>query len=109
MARFSQAASSCSDPITLTSCIARARHAGTGLAHDLLVDQGVHLEPRDQPAMTGSRMSASIHSVRSSRRLRPARVEAGDVLDARVGLEPFGEQRAELAADAGDEHPAARH
>jgi hypothetical protein len=31
------------------------------------------------------------------------------VLDLRVGLEPLGEEAAHVAADAGDQHPAAGH
>ena len=59
--------------------------------------------------IAGSRMSASMKLGALERDARRAGVEAGDVLDVRVVLEPRGELRADVAADAGDEDPAPRH
>ena len=47
--------------------------------------------------------------VRLERRGGAADVQAGDVLDLGVGLQPPSEARADRAADTGDQHAAARH
>ena len=105
-----QAPSSCSEPITLMSCIVRADMPGARLADDRVVDDRVDLRARDQRGDSGSRMSAWINSVRRERLCAAPRVEARRrASNVRVALEPAREERPEVAPDAGDQHPAAGH
>ena len=87
----SQAASSCSVPITLISCSARAGLPGSGyqrIPQWTTVSTSVAGSSRESTAL---RMSASMKSVRDELGRRRAAVDPGDVGDRRVALEPAGE------------------
>ncbi len=101
--------SSCSEPITLMSCIVRGDMPGPGWRTIELCTTVSTSARAISGAISGSRMSARISSVRLERAARRARVDADHRLDLRVALEALGEQRAEVAPDAGDQHPAAGH
>ena len=105
----SHAARSWSVPITLMSCIARDDIPGPGwrtICSWTIVSTPVGGISRP---ISGSRMSASMNSVRSSGELGAAGVEAGHVLHLGIALEPLREEAPHVAAHAGDQHPAAGH
>ena len=105
----SQAASSWSVPITLTSCIARGDIPGPGwrtiCSWTIVSTPGRRDQPPDlRVADVGLDELGALEGD-----LRAARVEAGHVLDLGVALEPLREEAPDVAAHAGDQHPAAGH
>ena len=104
----SQAASSCREPITLMSCIAREDMPGPGCLDDLVVHDRVDLELRDELRYHRVADIGVDHLGSLEIDLRRARVEPGHALEGGVALEPSGEPAADVAAHAGDQHPATR-
>ena len=85
------------------------RHARARLPDDLLVDDRVDPGRRDQPpdlrvADVGRDELGALEGD-----LRAACVEADHVLDLGVALEPLRQEASDVAAHAGDQHPAAGH
>ena len=69
----------------------------------------VDLEPRNEPHDLGVADVGLDPLDALELPARPACVEAGHVLELGIGLEPLRQQRPEMAADAGDQDPAAGH
>jgi hypothetical protein len=85
------------------------RHPRARLPHDLLVHDRVGAGLGDELRDLGVADVRLDELGALERQLRAPRVEARDMLHVRVALEPGGEKAADVAADAGDQHPAAGH
>ena len=88
------------------SCIAREDMPGPGCLDDLVVHDRVDLELRDELRYHRVADIGVDHLGSLEIDLRRARVEPGHALVGGVALEPSGEPAADVAAHAGDQHPA---